>query len=138
MRHPARPMGSDDNSDASTDVPDVFSDDSSDSASEHSGDDSSDASDHDSILDDEEGQELPAEHSKRLNVWMSRSFDRNTTALGLRISWLRHGIVGPVRSGCFLIQHWREPVSPGSAAMEGMTPSNALAGFLTLRRRSVS
>ncbi|KAE8374982.1 hypothetical protein BDV26DRAFT_268992 [Aspergillus bertholletiae] len=67
MRNSVRLIGSDDNSDTSTDVPDVFSDDAAynslDSASPpDSGDNSSDDSDDDSILDDEEAQELPAEH----------------------------------------------------------------------------
>ncbi|KAB8069060.1 hypothetical protein BDV29DRAFT_183512 [Aspergillus leporis] len=68
MRHSPGPIGSDDDSGTSTDLPDVFSDDATDdfsaSASEpDSGDDNSDDSDDDSILDDEEEErELPALH----------------------------------------------------------------------------
>ncbi|KOC10147.1 hypothetical protein AFLA70_213g001581 [Aspergillus flavus AF70] len=65
MRHSPRPLGSNDDSGSTTDVPDIFSDDatdeSSDSASDpDSDDDPEDLSDDDSILDDEEERELPA------------------------------------------------------------------------------
>ena len=66
MQH-YQPIGSDDDSGTSTDVPDVFSYDatgeSSDSASEpDSINDSDDNASDDSILDYEEEQELPAEY----------------------------------------------------------------------------
>ncbi|RHZ58146.1 DUF3435 domain-containing protein [Aspergillus thermomutatus] len=66
MRHSPQPVGSDDDSGSTTDVPDIFSaddatDESSDSASEPDSDnDPEDLSDDDSILDDEEERELPA------------------------------------------------------------------------------
>ncbi|KAL2802972.1 hypothetical protein BJX63DRAFT_90216 [Aspergillus granulosus] len=65
MRHVPRPVGSDDDSGTSTDVSYIFSDDSSSESlesvpDEDSDDDLDDHSDDDSILDDEEGQELPA------------------------------------------------------------------------------
>ncbi|KAL4861811.1 hypothetical protein BDV12DRAFT_190834 [Aspergillus spectabilis] len=66
MRHSPQPVGSDDDSGSTTDVPDIFSaddatDESSDSASEpDSDDDPEDLSDDNSILDDEEERELPA------------------------------------------------------------------------------
>lgn len=65
MQYSPQPIGSDDDSGTSSDVPDVFSDGAADdSASElASSDDDSDDSDDDSILDDdEEGQELSALH----------------------------------------------------------------------------
>ena len=66
MRYSSRPTGSD-NSDTSTNVPDVFShdatDDSLDNASEpDSINDSDDNSGVDSILGDEEERELPAQY----------------------------------------------------------------------------
>jgi hypothetical protein len=65
MRHNLRPVGPDDDRSASTDVSYVFLDDGSDESSDSvpdqdSDDDLDDHSDDDSILDDEEGQELPA------------------------------------------------------------------------------
>ena len=67
MRYSSLPTGSDDNSDTSTNVPDVFShdatDDSLDNASEpDSINDSDDNSGVDSILGDEEERELPAQY----------------------------------------------------------------------------
>ncbi|EFW15377.1 conserved hypothetical protein [Coccidioides posadasii str. Silveira] len=64
MRRSPRPVGSDNNSGSTTDVPDIFSDnatdESSDSVSEPDSDDSlEDLSDNNSILDDEEEWELP-------------------------------------------------------------------------------
>jgi hypothetical protein len=66
MRHSPQPVGSDDDSGSTTNVPDIFSaddvtDESSDSASEpDSNNDPEDLSDDDSILDDKEERELPA------------------------------------------------------------------------------
>ncbi|KKA18809.1 hypothetical protein T310_7229 [Rasamsonia emersonii CBS 393.64] len=96
---------SDNESDARTDLPDIFSNnpsnDSSDSDTEpnrdDSDDDSDDSSDDDAFYDDEEQHPpdfLPRCHtSRRLTVWMSPSSDSNGIVLRLRRSWRRQGTI---------------------------------------------
>lgn len=103
MRHSSRLIGSDDYSDTSTDVPDVFShdatDDSLDSASEDSETEADASTIRIIILAMTQswmmnGNFLRNTTSKRLDASMPRGSGRNVTVHGPRTSWTRHGDTG--------------------------------------------